>query len=78
MRVEQTSPTTFELQTDNGCVTLAGYSTETMGAPGVYWYRIAVISRETAKAAFLADPRVQAALADKSTPSNQSCQKGQS
>jgi len=62
MRIEQTSPTTFELQTDNGCVTLAGYSTETMGAPGVYWYRIAVITREDAKAAFLADPRIQAAL----------------
>ena len=67
MRVEQTSPTTFELQTDNGCVTLAGYSTETMGAPGVYWYRIAIISRETAKAAFLADPRVQAALTNLTT-----------
>ena len=72
MRVEQTSPTTFELQTDNGCITLAGYSTETMGAPGVYWYRIAIISRETAKAAFLADPRVQAALAKQSNQSNQS------
>lgn len=67
MRVAQTSPTTFELQTDNGCVTLAGYATATMGAPGVYWYRIAIISREDATKAFLADPRVQAALTNLTT-----------
>jgi hypothetical protein len=62
MRVEQTSPTTFELQTDNGCIALAGFSTETMGAPGVYWYRIAIITRKDATEAFLADPRVKAAI----------------
>ena len=63
MRVEQTSPTTFELQTDNGCVTLAGYATETMGAPGVYVIRPdSGLTRDEAAAFFLADPRVQAAI----------------
>jgi hypothetical protein len=62
MRVEQTSPTSFELQTDNGCVALAGFATWTMGATGVYWYRIALITKVDAEAAFKADARVQHAL----------------
>ena len=63
MRVEQTSPTTFELTTDNGCIAIAGYATEPMGAPGVYFWRGEQISREEADAAFRSDPRVQDAIA---------------
>ena len=62
MRVEQTSPTSFELQTDNGCAALAGFATATIGACGVYWHRIALISKVDAEAAFRADPRVKTAL----------------
>lgn len=62
MRVEQTSPTSFELKTDNGCVALAGFATASMGAGGVYWHRIALITKADAEAAFLADPRVKTAL----------------
>lgn len=62
MRVEQTSPTTFELQSDNGCVTLAGFSTASLGAGGVYMHRVEMITKADAEAAFLADPRVQTAL----------------
>lgn len=63
MRVEQTSPTTFELTTDNGCIALAGFATETMGAYGVYFWRGEQISREDADKAFRSDPRVQCAIA---------------
>jgi hypothetical protein len=62
MRVEQTSPTSFELLTDNGCVALAGFSTVTTGAAGVYWHRIALVTKADAEAAFKADARVQQAL----------------
>jgi hypothetical protein len=62
MRVEQSSPTAFELQSDNGCVALAGFSTATKGAAGVYWHRVTLITKADAEAAFKADPRVQAAI----------------
>ena len=61
MRVEQTSPTSFELQSDNGCVALAGFATCTIGAGGVYWHRI-TISKADAEEAFLADHRVKTAI----------------
>jgi hypothetical protein len=64
MRVEQTSKTTFELTTDNGCITLAGFSTVTAGAAGVYWHRVALINKADADATFRADPRVKEALAN--------------
>ena len=63
MRVEQTSPTTFELTTDNGCIALAGFAIETMGAHGVYFWRGEQITREDADKAFRADPRVKDAIA---------------
>ena len=63
MRVEQTSPTTFELTTDNGCIALAGFALETMGAYGVYFWRGEQISREEADKAFRADQRVKDAIA---------------
>ena len=63
MRVEQTSPTTFELKTDNGCIALAGFATKTMGACGVYFWRGEQISREEADKAFRADKKVQDAVA---------------
>jgi len=64
MRVEQTSATTFELQTDNGCMALAGFATETMGRPGVYFVRKdAGITREQAVEKFHADARVKAVIA---------------
>jgi len=63
MRVDQTSPTTFELTTDNGCIALAGYATEPMGAPGVYFWRGEQITREDADKAFRADQRVKDAIA---------------
>jgi len=62
MQVVQTSPTTFELTTDNGCITMAGFSTATMGAPGVYWHRETHIHKAEAEAEFRKDPRVQAAI----------------
>lgn len=60
MRVEKTSDTTFELQSDNGCHAIAGMAINTMGRPGVYWWRN--ISKDEAEEAFLADLRVQEAL----------------
>ena len=63
MRVEQTSPTTFELTSDNSCIALAGFATDTMGACGVYIWRGEQISREEADAAFRSDPRVKDAIA---------------
>ncbi len=63
MRVEQTSPTTFELTTDNGCIALAGFSTETMGSYGVYFWRGEQITKMNAEKAFRADPRVEEAIA---------------
>lgn len=63
MRVEQTSPTTFELTTDNGCIALAGFATEPMGSPGVYWWRGEQITKMNAEKAFRADPRVEEAIA---------------
>jgi hypothetical protein len=62
MRIEQTSPTTFELQSDSGCHAIAGFATETMGACGVYFWRGEQITRKDADAAFRADARVQKAL----------------
>ena len=65
MRVEQTSATTFELQSDNGCMALAGFATETMGRPGVYFVRKdAGITREQAVEAFHADARVKKLIAE--------------
>jgi len=63
MRVEQTSPTTFELQSDSGCHALAGFATNTMSACGVYFWRGEQISREEADKAFRVDPRVKEAIA---------------
>ena len=63
MRVEQTSPTTFELQSDNGCQALAAFAAQTMGRPGVYFIRKdAPVTREQAQELFHADPRVQEAI----------------
>jgi hypothetical protein len=64
MRVEKTSPTSFELQSNNGCVAIAGFATWTMGAAGVYWHRVTLITKEDADTAFRADPRVKEALAN--------------
>ena len=64
MRVEQTSATTFELTTDNGCIALAGFATNNMGRPGVYFVRKdAGITREQAVEQFHADARVKAVIA---------------
>ena len=64
MRVEQTSPTTFELQSDSGCHAIAGFASETMGRPGVYFVRKdAGITREQAMELFHADERVRAVIA---------------
>lgn len=64
MRVEQTSPTTFELQSDNGCRAIAGFALETMGRPGVYFIRNdAGISIDQAFNAFMDDEKVKAAIA---------------
>jgi uncharacterized RmlC-like cupin family protein len=62
MRVEQSSPTSFELLTDNGCIALAGFSTATSGSAGVYFHRVALITKADAEAAFKKDLRVQAAI----------------
>ena len=61
MRVEQTSPTTFELQSDNGCHAMAGAALNTMGYPGVYWWRD--MSKHEAEEHFKKDPLVQKAMA---------------
>jgi hypothetical protein len=61
MQVEQTSPTTFELHSDNGCHVFAGFAANTMQQPGVYWWRD-TITKADAEAAFLADERVRAAI----------------
>lgn len=60
MRVEKTSPTTFELQSDNGCHALAGMAINTMGGPGVYWWRD--MSRAEAEKAFMEDAKVREAI----------------
>jgi hypothetical protein len=64
MRVEQSSPTSFELLSDNGCIALAGFSTATSGSAGVYWHRVTLITKADADVAFRADPRVKEALAN--------------
>lgn len=62
--VVQTSSTTFELQTDNGCIAVAGFAVYTMGEAGIYFLRPGFgLLRETADGLFRADPKVQAALA---------------
>lgn len=64
MKVIQTSPTTWELLTDNGCIALAGYARATMGRPGVYFVRPGHdLTRESAERIFAADTSVQAAIA---------------
>jgi len=61
--VVQTSSTTFELQTDNGCVAVAGFAVATMGKAGIYFLRQGFgLLRETAEELFRADPKVKAAL----------------
>lgn len=62
MRVEQSSPTSFELLSDNGCIALAGFSTATSGSAGVYWHRVTLITKADAEAAFKKDLRVHAAI----------------
>lgn len=62
MRVDQTSPTTFELKGDSGCQAIAGFAVETMGACGVYFWSGEQITRMNAEKAFLADPRVTEAI----------------
>lgn len=64
LRVVQTSRTTFELQTENGCIALAGFAIATMGEAGVYFLRHGCgLPREKADLLFRADPNVQKALA---------------
>ena len=64
MRVEQTSETTFELQSDSGCHAIAGFALETMGRPGIYFMRDNCgVSVNQAEQTFLADNKVQAAIA---------------
>jgi len=64
MRVEQTSATTFELQSDSGCHAIAGFALETMGRPGIYFLKAGVgVTSEQAEKAFMADNKVQAAIA---------------
>lgn len=63
MRVEQTSPTTFELHSDSGCPAIAGFALKTMGSCGVYFWRGEQITRKDAESAFLADQRVKDAIA---------------
>jgi hypothetical protein len=64
MRVEQTSATTFELQSDNGCHAIAGFALETMGRPGIYFVREScTLTKDQLEKAFMADQQVQAAIA---------------
>lgn len=65
MRIEQISPTTFELQSDNGCQAIAGFAVNTMGHAGVYFLRHgAKITWDQAQALFHADECVKRAISN--------------
>lgn len=63
MTIVQTSDTTFELQSDNGCTAYAGWSSETMGSDGVYFIRADFpMRKDQVLDLFRRDPRVQASI----------------
>lgn len=63
MTIVQTSDTTFELQSDNGCTAYAGWSSETMGSDGVYFIRADFpMRKDQVLDLFRRDPRVLASI----------------